>query len=346
MPVYALDPLSDPRWPEFLERHPTAGVFHTPRWLATLRRTYGYEPVAYTTSPPGAQLANGVVFCRIHSWLTGRRLVSLPFSDHNEPLAAADDDVHYLLDALRSDLRHENWKYIEIRPLRGSRVRLAGFHESDVFYLHRLNLRPGLDEIFRSLHKDCTQRKIRRAEREALTYEEGNSEALLAKFYRLLLMTCRRKHLPPQPLAWFRHLIDSMGHSLKIYVASKDGHPAASIITLSFKGSLVYKYGCSDARFNRLGGTQSLLWKAIQNAKYMGLHEFDLGRSDLHTPGLVTFKDRWGTTRTMIHYLRCSSSPTSSLRTPEATRIARKLFSRMPDRFLIAAGRMLYRHIG
>src|SRR2546430_5296635 len=84
--LYSLDPLEDPRWAEFVQRHPRASVFHTPGWLEALRRTYGYEPVVYTTSLPRAELTNGLVFCRVRSWLTGRRLVSLPFSDHCEPL--------------------------------------------------------------------------------------------------------------------------------------------------------------------------------------------------------------------------------------------------------------------
>ena len=345
-PVYTVDPLHDPRWPEFLQRHPRASVFHSRGWLEALSRTYGYEPVAYTTSPPGAPLANGLVFCRIDSWLTGRRLVSLPFSDHNEPLVDNQADLHALLACLERDLRRERWKYIELRPLRTSVNNSSGFKESNVFYLHRMDLRPPIDELFRSFHKSCTQRKIRRAEREGLTYEEGRSEGLLRKFYHLLLLTCRRKQLPPQPLDWFRHLIDCLGDSLKIRLASKDGLPVASILTLGFKGSLVYKYGCSDARFNSLGATHLLLWEAVQEAKRSGLHEFDLGRSDRDTPGLVTFKDRWGTTRTTLHYWRCSTSPVPSLSTSRMMRIVKPLLARMPDHVLIAAGRLSYRHIG
>ena len=91
MSVYKIDPLSDPRWPEFLQRHPDAAIFHTPAWLEALRRTYGYEAVVYTASNPGSDLTNGIPFCRINSWLTGRRLVSLPFSDHCQQMIARSE---------------------------------------------------------------------------------------------------------------------------------------------------------------------------------------------------------------------------------------------------------------
>jgi len=82
MTVYTLDPLQDSRWAELIARHPQASVFHTMAWLQTLRRTYGYQPTVFTTTGPESALDNGIVFCQVRSWLTGRRLVSLPFSDH------------------------------------------------------------------------------------------------------------------------------------------------------------------------------------------------------------------------------------------------------------------------
>ena len=89
--IHRFNPLTDPRWPDFVDRHPDAGVFHGRPWLEALRRTYGYEPVVYTTSSPSANLTNGVVFCRVDSWLTGRRLVSLPFADRANPSLTTPD---------------------------------------------------------------------------------------------------------------------------------------------------------------------------------------------------------------------------------------------------------------
>ena len=79
--VFVLDPLCDPRWSEFIERHPDASIFHSAGWLEALRRTYGYEPLVVTTSGRNEPLLNGIVLCRVRSWATGDRLVSLPFSD-------------------------------------------------------------------------------------------------------------------------------------------------------------------------------------------------------------------------------------------------------------------------
>jgi CelD/BcsL family acetyltransferase involved in cellulose biosynthesis len=345
--IDGIDPLSDPRWPEFLQNHPDASIFHSPGWVEALRRTYGYQPVVFTTASPSQGLSNGLLFCRIHSRFTGRRLVSLPFSDHCEPLTDTTENLTELLFFLEQNLRKEKWRYVELRPLNSRGSSLAGFERNQTCYVHVLNLSPSQDEIFRGFHKDSIQRKIRRAEREGLTYEEGRSEHFLDQFYQLLLRTRRRHQLPPQPREWFRNLIECLGDQLKIRVASRGGQPMASILTLQFKNAMVYKYGCSDAKYHNLGPMHLLFWKSIQEAKDKGLKEFDLGRSDADNAGLVEFKDRWGATRSTLTYLRYPAGHAKKASSEGwGVRFAKQLFLHMPDGFLEAAGKLLYRHVG
>jgi CelD/BcsL family acetyltransferase involved in cellulose biosynthesis len=344
--VYKLNPLQDPRWQSFIDRHPHASVFHTTYWLEALHRTYGYEPVVYTTTPPGTELLNGIVFCRIRSWVSGGRLVSLPFSDHCEPLADARDMAE-LMDFLRAARHRKRWKYIELRPLSpDGAARACDLPKSESFSLQVLDLRPSLDTLFHNFHKSCVQRKIHRAEREKLTYEEGRSDALLRKFYDLLLLTRRRHGLPPQPLGWFRNAVACLSDRVLIRVASKDGQPVASIITVQYKDVLVYKYGCSDSRFNNLGGNSLLFWKAIQDAKQNGVLKFDLGRSERDNSGLVSFKENWGALSVPLDYYRLPARQPLLLNSPWRIRFAKGVFSMMPDALLAATGRLLYRHIG
>jgi CelD/BcsL family acetyltransferase involved in cellulose biosynthesis len=346
MIVSQIDPVKDPRWTAFLERHPHASVFHTGAWLEALSRTYGYEPVAMTTSAPGEDLRNVLVFCRIRSWLTGRRLISLPFSDHCEPLVTSADELSTLLAALRGEAEAGRYKYIELRPISSSFSAQAGLEKADSYCFHKLDLSPTAAGLFQALHKDCVQRKIHRAEREGLVYEEGRSTELLKKFYRLQVITRRRLQLPPQPFTWFRNLAECMGEKLNVRVASKDGTPVASIVTLQHGHSLVYKYGASDKAFSNLGGMQALVWRAIEDAKSQGLLEFDLGRSDWDNEGLLRFKDQLGAARGTLTYWRYPASSVAHVRGTWKVRMAKGIFSRLPNACAAAAGNLLYRHLG
>src|SRR5262249_31752032 len=153
---------------------------------------------------------------------------------------------------------------------------------------------PSLETIFSNLHKASIQRKIRRAQREGLAYEEGAMRSQLDDFYRLLTMTRGRHGLPPQPRQWFENLVDSFGDALKIRIVRQEGRALATMLTIRHKDRMVYKYGGADSGYNRLGGMQLLYWKAIEEAKVSGLRCFDLGRTESHQIGLVTFKRRWG----------------------------------------------------
>jgi lipid II:glycine glycyltransferase (peptidoglycan interpeptide bridge formation enzyme) len=246
---------------------------------------------------------------------------------------------------MERDLEKENWKYIELRPLLACPGLETHFKKDREFYLHTLDLGASEKDLFRNLHKDSVQRKIHRAEREALTYEEGRSESLLKKFYQLQLLTRRRHALPPQPLDWFRNLINGLGESLKIRVASKDGQPTASILTIRFKDCLVYKYGCSDNRFHNLGGMALLLWRAIQEAKQSGALRFDLGRSDCDNSGLTTFKERWGGIRSLLSYYSYPAGHSQAATRGWKMQVAKQVFTRVPDDVLTLAGKLLYRHI-
>jgi len=343
--VYEIDPLLDPRWAALVESHPRSSVFHSVNWLKALQAAYGYEPVAVTTCPPGARLTNGIVFCRINSWLTGRRFVSLPFSDHCEALIDRQDELDAMLQYMKRD--QEKWKsqYIEIRPVSTRPSSQIGLEESLLYPFHRLDLRRSTEELFHSFHKDCVQRKIRRAEREGLNYEAGNSEALLQRFYKLLLVTRRRQYLPPQPLAWFRGLLAAFGTDIRIRVASKGDVPVASILTLRHKQSVVYKYGGSISSLNKLGGMALLFWKTIQEAKNQELEELDMGRSNADNAGLIAFKEHWRAVGTTLTYW--TFPPRLKVaRNKWRQHLLRRFAQVAPDFALEAVGTLLYRHIG
>lgn len=344
MSVYRIDPLADPRWPEFLERTPQSSVFHTAGWLDAIRRTYGYESVAYTTSPPTERLSNAVLVSSIRSWLTGSRLVSGPFADHCDPLFTSQNDLQESIDALHDDVRRGAWKYLELRPTTDA-ISSLGLVAYRRYARHVLDLRPPIDELLAGCHRNSIQRKIRRAQRESLRIESGRSEALLTSFYALLGATRRRHHLPPPPIRWFHNLIECLGEAVSIQVALKDRRPIGAIFMIRHRDVVVYKYGASDATMHAAGAMPFLMWNAIVEGKHAGMRRLDFGRSDIDQPGLISFKDRFGATRETMTYFR-SSRRSQGSSAEFATRIARAIVRNLPDGALRAAGRVLYRHVG
>lgn len=354
--VYRIDPLSDERWTAFVAAHPDASVFHSRAWLAALQRTYGYQPLALTLAPPGETLRSALVFCRVNSWLTGKRLVSLPFSDHVEPLLSQTADLEPLRVAAEDAVAAEGLKYVEFRPLGPVPEPYFAGYTASSFTFHQLDLTPGLEVLHRNLHQDSIQRKIRRAEREGLEYSEGIGPRFVGAFCQLMLRTRRRHGLPPQPRSWFENLAASFGDHCKIRLASHHGEPMAAMLTLQFRSTMVYKYGCSDENHHNLGGMQLLMWRTIQESVQSGLSRLDLGRSDLDNPGLILYKDRWGASQCVLTYYKrmrshgsrgaIHSSPVPQSSRGWKSRLASRAFTFTPSSLNTLAGRLFYRHLG
>jgi CelD/BcsL family acetyltransferase involved in cellulose biosynthesis len=349
MPVHVIDdPIHDQRWGNLVDRHPLASVFHTPAWLEALRRSYGYQAVGITTTD-GPAIENGLVVCRVRGWF-GRRLVSVPFADHCDPLVSKPGESDEMVKGLVATSRERSWGPVEFRPRDAAGlaplVHRGELGEGTTYCLHRLDLRRDLQAVFHGFHRSSTQRAIRRAEREGVTYERGSSEEQLTAFFRLLRMTRRRHGLPPQPMAWFQNLRDSMGDRLALHVARHQGRPIAALLTLSFRNTVVYKYGGSDAAHHNLGGMPFLFWHVIQEAHAQGCAELDLGRSDLDQPGLITFKDHLGAVATPLTYYEHPARRHGAPRPARMPRLAGQVFSHLPDSALDLAGRLIYRHLG
>ncbi|MBZ5706572.1 MAG: GNAT family N-acetyltransferase [Acidobacteriia bacterium] len=310
-----------------------------------MARTYGYEPFVLTSGSPGKPLTDGVALCRVSSWITGNRAVSLPFSDHCEPLIDNDAGCSAFANFLRTECDRHEWRYVELRPLSWNWDSDPQLRRSHTYCFHSLDLTRPVEQIFSRLHKDSLQRRIRRAERSHLSYDTGRSEHMVNEFYKLLLITRRRHELFPQPRAWFQNLVECMGDKVQIRLARKDGVPIAAILSLRHGYSVVYKYGCSDEKLHRLAAMPFLFWRLIEESKASGIEQIDFGRSDMDNAGLIAFKDRFGTRKQLLTYFRYSQTESRKPAnwTSQATR---QMVALLPDAALSAVGRVVYRHMG
>lgn len=345
MNLHVVDPLTDDRWDELVARHPKASAFHKKGWLKALHLTYGYEPFVITTAAPSEDMNDGVVFCRINSWATGARAVSLPFADHCEPLVDESGTMAEILKWLQAEQLREEWKYLEFRPLLPVEPLKALPESSSCYCFHELNITPSLEQLFRQMHRDCIRRKILRAERERLSYEVGRTPELMDEFYQLLLITRRRLGIPLQPHNWFRNLLQCMGDDLHVRIVRKEGVPIASMLTLNHRRTVIYKYGCSNPNFHNCGGVPFVFWRLIEESKASGAEKIDFGRTDLGNDGLIRFKDRFGTCKHALSYYRYPSDTKGPAENP-ASETMRQVISMLPDSIYEIVGRIVYRHVG
>jgi len=345
MPLYTLDPMNDNRWDELVKCHPLSSIFHRREWLQTLVDTYGYRPLVLTTATPGKPLSDGIAFCEVRSWITGRRLVSLPFSDHADPLFSEVSSGTEFEEWMAAETRKHNLSYVEVRPFTWQESPgTLGVGQS--FWVHILDLTKAESELFKNLDKSSLQRRIKKAEREQLEYEKGSCEKLLDEFCDLFAITRRRHQLLPQPRSWFRNLAKNLKSDFVVRIARKDGKAIAAIVTLRHRRMAVYKYGCSDEQYHYLAGMPFLFWKVITECRAEGAEALDFGRTEPENEGLLRFKDQFGTVRRKITYLRYPQKTLEARAISSHVPFAGRIFSVLPEFFSWRLGGILYRHMG
>jgi CelD/BcsL family acetyltransferase involved in cellulose biosynthesis len=333
--------LADVRWARFVESSPAATIFHHPAWTAVLTGTYGYRPVVLALGDAHGEIRAGAVFLDVRSRLTGRRLVSLPFTDHSPVLARDDDALREFAAALVDWRARAGVPRLEVHA---ELPDLPGVHRVPEGVRHLLPLDRPPEELYRSLKGKQVERGIRKAERSGVTVTLERSEPAVDTFYRLHCLTRRRQGVPVQPRRFFRELFSRLvaeGHGF-VAIARHEGAAIAAAVFLGWNGHLVYKYGASDARSWSLRPNNLLFWKVIEQACADGYRLLDFGKTELDNEGLRDFKRHWGAEEVDLGYATLADRSPSPDAGPGG--IAARVLSASPVFVTRAAGELLYRH--
>src|SRR5882724_3550330 len=109
-----INPAEDSSWNALLAAQPKRSFFHTAEWAKVLADTYGYAPVYFGAGEAGGG-CSWLPLMEVDSWLTGRRGISLPFTDDCEPLCQEASTFQKLFRDAVEFGKSRGWKYIECR---------------------------------------------------------------------------------------------------------------------------------------------------------------------------------------------------------------------------------------
>jgi CelD/BcsL family acetyltransferase involved in cellulose biosynthesis len=339
-----LDPISDPAWLALLEGSRSATIFHHPRWLELLRSHYGYAIHARCIEADDG-IEAGIPIARIESRLTGRRLVSLPFSDICPPVLAAGADSG-ALGALSAELLEERRRTGLELTVHAS---LPGAHDAFVqrrFFHHLLALADDPAEVESRYSKSQVKRGIKKALREGLRAERRTDVAALDAFYALHVRTRRKLGVPTQPKRFIREFAKLFEADLGfVELVLAADRPVAAAVFLTFNGTVTYKYGASDARELGKRPNNLLFSETIRWACEAGFETLDFGRTDADNEGLRAFKRSWGADEHELAYTYFADrEPTVEPQLRD--RLMSATIRHSPAGFGRLVGEALYRHFG
>ena len=322
---------------------PGASFFHSSEWASILQSSYQFKPV-YFSRFEGKRLVSVLPAMEVDSFLTGKRGVSLPFSDMCEPLAAGKKDFKELFQYALAFGKKNNWRYFE---LRGGGQYLEEEQESEVFTEHVLDISAGAESVFKKL-RNSTQRNIRKAEKSGVEVSISTTPEALLSFCRLNQITRKDHGLPPQPMSFFYKLQDKMLVPKKgvIVLGTFEKAVVAADVFMLFGNQVLYKYGASDKFFQHLRANNAVMWHAIRWCCENGCKTLHFGRTEPENTGLQQFKMGWGVQELVLRYYRYDLVKKEFLRKDPIPSLQKRIMGRLPIPVLNAAGKILYRHMG
>jgi hypothetical protein len=341
--VLIINPLERENWDIGLLSNEDYSFFHTAPWASVLHESYGYKPVYFSIheeSHPVAMLP----FMEVNSPITGKRGVSLPFTDFCEPILSHGDQFEEIFNYVTDYGKKNGWKYIEMR---GGQKFFDKREPSERYFGHTLDLAQGIKNISLNL-RDSTKRNIKKAEKE-IKVEVTNSAHALHEFYRLNSLTRRDHGLPPQPRYFFNTIYEQIlaKRTGIISLATFNNRAIAGNVFFLFGEKAVYKYGASDRYYQHLRANNLVMWKAIEWCCENGYKMLCFGRTEPGNDGLRQFKVGWGTDEHIINYYKYDFRNDSFVKNPpRVSAFQHKIFNKLPIPVLNSIGTLLYKHMG
>ncbi|MBC8185133.1 GNAT family N-acetyltransferase [candidate division KSB1 bacterium] len=343
-----IDAETDNRWDEFVLNHPDGTIYHHSLWGKVVSKTYGYERCYLVLENEKIQKVEGVIpLMFVSSFLTGKRVVSLPLTSYCNPLFPVKelDKIVQFINNQFNSLDYMEFKFLDKIENNSTEIFEQSFHTT-----HILDLDDDLDKLFKSFHGSSVRGKIKKAVKNNLNFRISEDEKDLKEFYKLEIKIRKKHGLPPQPYAFFKNMWDYLkpkGYMFLPLIEHKNNIIAAAIM-LKFKDTFYYEYAASDTNFWNLGCNQKLIWETIKFAHQNGAKKYDFGRSSISNQSLIEFKERWATKAKQLNYYYFPKTKKTSTDNNNNTihRLLTFTNKHIPLPLLRLEGKMLYHHFG
>ncbi|HEX9934910.1 MAG TPA: GNAT family N-acetyltransferase, partial [bacterium] len=281
MRVETIDPVFDPRWDSYVLQHPYGCVFHHSAWKDVLEKSFPQVRPRYFVASDDDSGLRGVLPCvMVDSRLTGKRLVSLPFSLYCDPLTDSPETFHAMKEAVCDRYRMEKARFVVFRVrFDPSRFQTGEFHDFVGYKNHTLSLEPDPEQLMLSFHRKSIQKHIHKAEMANLRITQAESEDDIKRFFAVNVRTRKKFGTPPQPYAFFKNMWDILAPRgmLMVHLAWYEAEPVGGLLCLKFKDRVHAEYIGVDERFQSMSPNILLFWRAILAARQDGYRFFEFG---------------------------------------------------------------------
>ncbi len=339
------DPVKIKEWNDQLLAFSDANIFHTTNWAKVLYGSYGYKTLSFVLKDKNA-FKFILPVTEVNSFITGKKGVSMAFSDYCKPLISKDADDPLVFQKIILASKQFKWKSIELRG-ESNLINQSSFFSK--YYDHNLFLDDSYETIALNFRKNYLA-KIKKAKNSNLKIEINNGENVIEDYYKLHCLTRKRQGMIPQPLYFFKSIFqniikEKMGF---VIIIKKNDLPISGAVFFLFNKKLIYKFGASNLLYKDYFANFLLFDEAIKWALERSFTEFSFGRTEFGNEGLLQFKSGWGALASLIHYYKYDLKNDQVVHSGNfiSNFTGKNYLKKLPVPLLRLAGNILYKHVG
>lgn len=270
--------------------HAGSTPFHRPAWSMAVEKGTGQRAIFLVARRASGKIAGVLPLTLVHSPLFGRALVSSGFAVDGGILADDGAVADALADACWAHAERYSCPTAE---LRGGMLPTGGWTHKADSYLGFAKALEGNDEAQLLAVPRKHRAELRKGLENGLDIRFGNDTDLLDIHYRLYADNVHRLGTPVFPKALFAAVLEAFGADADIILASKDGEPVTTILSLYHNGACMPYWHGARAAARALRSNEVAYYRLMNHARDRGCTTFDFGRSKVGT-GPAAWKKTWG----------------------------------------------------
>ena len=282
-------------WDDFVEKHPQATPYHRFAWKKSVENAYRHKSLYLIAEDESRHVVGVLPAIVMRPAFFSGKLSSLPFCDLAGALAVDQTIQAALITAAQNMAAETGLKYFEYRTSSLADESAAMINRTlpaDQKVRMILDL-PDSSETLLSGFKSKLRSQIKKAEKNGLTVEIGQTDQLIDDFYDVFSCNMRDLGSPTHSKQWFHEIKRHYKQNMIISIIKVEGEAIGAGIVLFNGVNASIPWASTKRNFNHLSPNMLLYWSLLQYTTDNGYKAFDFGRS---TPGEGTFKfkQQWG----------------------------------------------------
>lgn len=349
-------------WDEYIRGSSTATFFHQIGWKNAIEGTFGYKAyylMAVDDDSPSLTLptrgreqknnpmegkeqeknptevreraVRGILpLFLIKGLLSGKALVSMPFSVYGGVCADDGETAKLLIEYAKQLTKEEGANYLELRSKTAS---FNGMPEKDLYATFIKELPKNTADCLENLPRKC-RAACRKGLNLGLKADVSHplNMTTLKEFYNIYAVSVRNLGSPIFPFSFLENLAREFKENITVLSVTYNNKPVAGVLTFLFKDTIMPYYAGSLPQYFKYQPNNVMYLKLMEYGAERGYRYFDFGRSKKGT-GSYDFKTFFGFEPQPLHYQyflnKIDALPDTSSVSPKV-KLAVSAWKRMP----------------